>query len=158
MLMPLPTVIPLPTSNVTSLPSATSRVVTYSAPSPSGRDCAAEASNGELKVGELSRHGKDCVSVSSTACPFCPTPAICSNSLQTFQSSASVYRDDVAYTNKPDGWIVKREEVHRGPLATPSRRRTWAVVDVTGLDGTRGLRLERRSPCNVNDAGFVRQG
>jgi len=78
-----------------------------------GRDCAAKASNGELKVGEISRYKKEYIDViagllkkhSNTAFALLIEPdslpnLVTNSDLQTCKDSASGYRDGVAYALK----------------------------------------------------------
>jgi cellulose 1,4-beta-cellobiosidase len=78
-----------------------------------GRDCAAKASNGELKVGELSRYKSEYIDPivkilkahSNTAFALIIEPdslpnLVTNSDLSTCQQSASGYRDGVAYAIK----------------------------------------------------------
>lgn len=78
-----------------------------------GRDCAAKASNGELKVGELSRYKSEYIDPIVTILKAHPNTAfalviepdslpnlVTNSDLSTCQQSASGYRDGVAYAIK----------------------------------------------------------
>ena len=82
-------------------------VVVYDLP---GRDCAAKASNGELKVGELSRYKTEYIDKIAALLKSKPNTAfalviepdslpnlVTNSDLQTCQRSAAGYRDGVAY-------------------------------------------------------------
>ncbi|CZT49391.1 probable cellulose 1,4-beta-cellobiosidase II precursor [Rhynchosporium secalis] len=98
-----PTLLEVPCTDIVGL-------VVYDLP---GRDCAAKASNGELKTGELTRYQKDYIDPIVAAIKAAPNVAIAlliepdslpnlvtNSNLTTCQKSASEYKAGVAYALK----------------------------------------------------------
>ncbi|KAK1982623.1 1, 4-beta cellobiohydrolase [Colletotrichum cereale] len=131
-------------------------VVIYDLP---GRLCAAKASNGELKVGELTRYRTEYINPIVKVLKAHPKTAfalvIKPDSLPNLVTK-DVEPGELA--NKPGGQYNKTHNEKKyvtvlGNALKTAGMPSHAIVD-TGRNGVQGLREEWGNWCNVNGAGF----